>query len=907
MRILLLCCFYFFINQLVAQNGSLSGVIMDDISGETIIGAHIQVDESHQAVTDLDGKFTISDIPYGKYTVKYAFIGYTEKQEEITIDKGNLSVSIRMSSVVLNEVQVIGNIAKDRETPVAVTSISARELQEELGSRDLPMILNSTPGVYATRQGGGDGDARITIRGFDQRNVAVMIDGVPVNDMENGWVYWSNWFGLDAITQTIQVQRGLGATKIAIPSVGGTINILTDNIGNKFGFSFKQELSTGLTSRTSFSIKSGQLGKGWGVLFSGSYKKGNGYVDGTGTEGGFYYLKIQKRTGKHITTLSGFGAPQTHSQRSYQQPIAYWDAKYAAKLGIDTTNAPNHGIKYNEHWGYRTVDGKQVQMSERLNYFHKPQITLKDFWNINKKLSWSNIAYVSIGHGGGTALRNYTGALRDSATGQINWDGIVQNNQYTTFPGFPPFANYNPLYDTTSLKANNILTSSVNNHFWVGYVSQLNYKINNNWDFSSGVDFRYYKGTHYQLAYDMLGGGYFVDNSGYNDQNTLNSTVIRSGDKLAKNSFNKYRDAFAQWYGAYAQTEYSKGRWTAFVNISGVAAGYKGQDYFVKKQLKLADTTLNIGYADTIQYQGQTYTRNSKGLDYNQTQWKWLPGFTFKAGANLNLNEKNNIFLNVGILSRPPQYSNVIDNDYNNLFITIKNEDIYAGEIGYGFKSKQVSIHVNGYATYWANKPFPFGVQIPDPNDPTSYIKANVNGMNALHMGGELEVAYKPIRSLTFEAMASYGDWTWQSTGTASVENIEVQFDAKGVHVGGAAQSVYSLSGRWEFVKHAYIKVQYALFDRNFSDFSPFTLSGANGGKESWRMPSYGLMNINAGYTVKLKKYDLFFRGSVFNVLNTKYISDATNNYNGTNFDAASANVFFGPGVTWNVAIGMSL
>ena len=105
------------------------------------------------------------------------------------------------------------------------------------------MVLNSTPGVYATQQGGGDGDARITIRGFNQRNVAVMIDGIPVNDMENGWVYWSNWFGLDAVTSNIQVQRGLGASKIAIPSVGGTMNLLTKGIDSRKGGSINRKLT----------------------------------------------------------------------------------------------------------------------------------------------------------------------------------------------------------------------------------------------------------------------------------------------------------------------------------------------------------------------------------------------------------------------------------------------------------------------------------------------------------------------------------------------------------------------------------------------------------------------------------------------------------------------------------------
>ena len=58
------------------------------------------------------------------------------------------------------------------------------------------MIMNETPGVHATTGPGGAGDSRVTVRGFDQRNTAIMVNGVPVNDMENGWVYWSNWDGM---------------------------------------------------------------------------------------------------------------------------------------------------------------------------------------------------------------------------------------------------------------------------------------------------------------------------------------------------------------------------------------------------------------------------------------------------------------------------------------------------------------------------------------------------------------------------------------------------------------------------------------------------------------------------------------------------------------------------------------
>ena len=82
------------------------------------------------------------------------------------------------------------------KTPVAYTTVSKEEMEIRLGSQDIPMSLNMTPSVYDTGQGGGAGDARINVRGFNQRNVAVMINGVPQNDMENGWVYWSNWDGV---------------------------------------------------------------------------------------------------------------------------------------------------------------------------------------------------------------------------------------------------------------------------------------------------------------------------------------------------------------------------------------------------------------------------------------------------------------------------------------------------------------------------------------------------------------------------------------------------------------------------------------------------------------------------------------------------------------------------------------
>jgi iron complex outermembrane receptor protein len=252
-RLLLTAYCLLFTATLYAQQGWLKGVVKDATTGETLIGANVIYAEGKGLITDFDGKYAVQ-LADGDYTVKVTYVGYLEQEKKVSIKGNTVLLDFELSTVQLQEVQVVADIAKVRETPVAFSNITPAKIQEQLGSQDLPMILNTTPGVYATQQGGGDGDARITIRGFNQRNVAVMIDGVPQNDMENGWVYWSNWFGLDNITRSLQVQRGLGASKLAIPAVGGTMNIITKGIDAKKGIILKQEYGSNNALRTSIAL-----------------------------------------------------------------------------------------------------------------------------------------------------------------------------------------------------------------------------------------------------------------------------------------------------------------------------------------------------------------------------------------------------------------------------------------------------------------------------------------------------------------------------------------------------------------------------------------------------------------------------------------------------------------------------
>lgn len=893
-----------------AQKGQISGVVSEGSSGQTVGGAKIEVKSRNtgtvvnRLLSESNGSYSVQNVPYGDYRITVTMISFDTIIRDFKLNQGELILNINMAgSLEFDEVKVIGNVVKDGPVPVAVTKISTQKIQEELGSRDLPMLLNGTPGVYATQSGGGDGDARINVRGFDQRNVGVMIDGVPVNDMENGWVYWSNWFGLDAITATMQVQRGLGATKIAMPSIGGTINVITQGIGNKRGGSLKQEYSSGNSMRTSVSYNTGILKGGWGLTAAASYKQAKGWVQGTPSQGFFGYLKVSKQFDQHLLTLSAFAAPQQHGQRSFRQPIQYWSEEEARNNGVTIdTNAifSDMGLRYNQHWGYRTVNGKQEVVSERLNYYNKPQFTLKDFWKVSKKLSISNLAYASIGRGGGTALFNSSAIIRDS-NNLIDWDTMTYFNQYNPLFGTP---NIDPQYSSTEIKSSQILLSSVNNHFWVGYLGQVNYEVKKGFEFSAGLDARYYRGSHYQEVKDLLGGDYYVDLS---DKNAA-SPMKRVGDKIAKNLFNANRDGLVSWFGAFSQVSYESKTVSAFVNITGIGNGYQGIDYFQKRELNLGDTILQFGYGDTITYNGQTYHSYSEGVDYVKTPWKFIPGFTFKEGVCVKLSEFSSVFLNVGYLNRTPMFSNVIDNNYNKFFGVINNEKILAIEQGFSYASRTFGVNINAYVTNWKNKPFPYGVAVPDPNDPTETIRVNINGMDAIHLGGEIDVAWEIHKKVSTEFMFSMGDWYWNSSKTIVIpqyDSLEYTFNAEGVGVGDAAQTTLSATVRYEPIKNLYFKGQFQYFDRYFSDFNPFSLQGANGGRESWVMPAYSLINLYAGYRFKIGEDALNLSANIINLLNTVFISDATNNNNGSNqnFDATSATVMFGQGLRFNVSL----
>lgn len=204
-----------------------TGQVVDE-QDEPVIGATVAISGTKIATaTDLDGYFTLN-VPAIAKELKITSIGFKPYTDAVKASMG--IIKLVSSSVMLNDVVITQSVGKTRETPVAMSTINAEQIEFKLGNQELLEVLKTTPGVYTRNEGGGFGDAKTRLRGFESQNVAMLINGIPVNDMEWGGVYMSNWANLSDVASNIQTQRGLGATMISTPSIGGTINITTRTI-----------------------------------------------------------------------------------------------------------------------------------------------------------------------------------------------------------------------------------------------------------------------------------------------------------------------------------------------------------------------------------------------------------------------------------------------------------------------------------------------------------------------------------------------------------------------------------------------------------------------------------------------------------------------------------------------------
>ena len=876
----------------------ISGTVIDEEANQPLPGATVVIKGTQiGTTTDFDGLFSISEAKSGDILV-ITFIGFDAAEEEAY---DGMEVILQTALNQLSEVVVTSgviDVAKVRETPVAVSAISVSEITLKTGNLEFPEIMNKTPGVYATKQGGGYGDSRISLRGFDQRNTSFLINGQPVNDMENGWVYWSNWQGLTDVASGIQIQRGLGASRLAVPSVGGTVSIFTKAASKSQGGKVLQMIGNDGYKKTGVSYNTGKNEKGWASSFLLSRWEGDGYVYNTSGEGYTYFAAVgyAPEGSAHELNFSFLGAGQWHHQRDVWVSIR--DYQNFGSEGIDQ--------RWNSNGG--TLNGEEFSM--RRNFYNKPLATFNWDWEINSNLKLATSLYGSAGRGGGTGPRgnNYRNGVSDilpfrkdltehylengrgsrDANGFIDFDAVVANNQATTEGYTGDIGGYeglligsNGFRDSNVNREVLVRRASMNSHNWVGGISNLEGQFGK-FKTSIGVDLRSYTGYHYRTLNHLMGlDGYYSTGNKNSAGQIIETTIEASPFKntgLNGPKIDYYNVGKVGWQGLNTMVEYGGDKLTAVVQAGLSNQAFQRIDYFDQ-----------VGNPESeVQNQGGGY---------------------IKGGANFNIDEKQNVFFNTGFISRQPQFGAVFPNYGNDINPDLQNEEITSFELGYGFTANDFSFNINAYTTTWGNR----FVQRNLSNQQGVDGSAQFKNIDVVHNGIEFEGKYRLSNATKFKGMLSIGDWRYTKDFEAELFDDQQQSIGTGTlylkdaKVGDAAQFTANIGVDQRITKNISMDLDYRFVDGLYADYSitdsEFT-NPDNAG--ALKLPSYGLFDL--GVTGKIGN-GWTIRANINNLLDETYIAESNSNIHAT--DASTTwngvdtrnSVWFGFGRTWNASL----
>ena len=738
--------------------------------------------------------------------------------------------SISLKEVVVTSGRGTVDLASSRQTPISVTTIGRTEIENKIGQEDLVNIMINTPGVTVTDQAGGFGDSDVFVRGFDQTNTAFLLNGQPINGAEDGKMYWSNWSGLADVSQGVQVQRGLGASKIALAtsSVGGSVNFIFKATGKEKGGFYTATVGSDNYSKYGVSYDTGVLENGWAVSMFASYWKGDGYAEQAYGEGNVFFLSLGKKIGeKHTINALATMAPQIHGMAFGERISEYLE----------------YGERFNDNWGY-DVNGNPF--NERQNFYNKPVLNLTWDWEISDITTLSTVAYASYGRGGSTG--SYGSSSRDVNGKQFDYSGIFFDNLDTDNEADQGDSGY-------------FRRVSMNLHNWFGITTNYETNLGDNFTLDVGAELRTYYGYHTKLANNMLGLESFYENG---NQITADTTYPATGWGA---TWQDYSDVTSNGHyvdynyseninqgGIFAQLEYAKDNFTAFVQGS-------------------VSNQTHIRFDD---YHTTAATRTAPEVSRS--------GFNFKGGFSYKLSENAVLFANGGYYDRQPFHDRIYEFS-NNVNPLAENEKITSFELGYKLQTNDFNLYVDVYSIDWKNRISSSrndGYAEANPGvDQTLEYFNRTSGLHQLHTGLEFEADYKLSDALKLRTWGSFGNWEFQDDllsqivderGGVITSNVSVNAD--GVKVGGGAQTQFGLGVNYKVNGSSYIDIDF----RNNADQYAWDFD-FNAVEDEVKIPSYSLVDLGVTKILSLGNNDLKVRFNLYNLLNEQYLTVLTSFY----------------------------
>jgi len=446
---------------------------------------------------------------------------------------------------------------------------------------------------------------------------------------------------------------------------------------------------------------------------------------------------------------------------------------------------------------------------------------------------------------------------------QIDWDRIYDQNVNNQDSAILEDGRYVKGFSKV------IQTKYLADHVWYGALSNLNFNLTQNLKVITGIHFRYFKSNLREEISNLLGGQFWIDNYYWSMAGIAGREQIKGvGDII-----NVDNDARVDIGSYFIQLEYNLNK------VSLFAASTLSQHWYKR--------------TDRINY-----------IDNTVSELVTKGGFDLKAGGNYNINQFHNIYFNTGFYSKAPYFKFVFANFSNAVVKNLANEKISAVELGYGYKKNQSNLNLNLYYTTWADKSLLSRENIQLENEQQT--RALIRGLDAVHMGVELEASTAIFHNLDLGFTFSNGNWKWTNDVEAELyNNDQVLIDStkvysKGLWVGDAPQFQTGVFADLRLPGNFTLNANWIYYDRIYANFDPAGRNNPEDREQPYKIPGYHTIDLHAFYDFMPGDLKATAGISVFNLLNQENIMRGED---GPTHNLDSFSGFWSPGRTFNFSL----
>ncbi len=355
-----------------------------DQEGHPIAGVNIQTDISGlKAVTDHEGFFRLEAKDTHPTSLTFSHISYQPALVRIRESVNPADIKVVMTAAVYpgQNIRVTALRARRGVTPAAFSDFSEDEIARDYTLSDLPVLLETTPNMYAVSYTGGiAGASDFKIRGFSYKQLGVYINGIPLNDPEDRFTYFYDLPDFPADAADIQVQRGVGNSLYGDATFGGSINIASAGLERPREVSFVTGYGSFTAAnnriadmrKTAVEYSSGLIDGRWSLAARYSKMYSGGYRQNAWYDGWAYFLSLSRLDENMTTIVNVYGGPM-------QAALAF--------NGIDRET-----MKSNRRYNPSTYENE-------IDDFNQPHYELHNNIRLNDKLTLLNTLYYIRGKG----------------------------------------------------------------------------------------------------------------------------------------------------------------------------------------------------------------------------------------------------------------------------------------------------------------------------------------------------------------------------------------------------------------------------------------------------------------------------------------------------------------------------